>query len=200
MGFCWACADSLVERNFLCTSAVAASGDFVLQILGFILCILAWIKWQIHNVLLLLSHGEFWKNNNMSELIRRTKLPSAAENLKGEEYYGKCLCSSINNVFLFCLHYITDKHLCTFPFNFQYMPIKILSYLYISFFRNHFTALSAVPPPTKSVTLAVSCWVCSGHCDWDLHCCHTSLQAQAKNRSFLLCLYITWYSGVLVQN
>lgn len=201
MGFCWACADSLVERNFLCTSAIAASSDFVLLILGFILHILAWIKWQIHNVLLLLSHGEFWKNNNMSELIRRTKLPAAAEELKGKEYHGKCLCSSANNSFLFCLCYITDKHLCTFPFNFQYIPIKILSYLYISFFQNHIMAISAVPPPPNPWLWQCSCWLCSDHRDRDPHCCHTCLQTQpAKNCGFLLCLYISWYSGVLVQN
>lgn len=152
MGFCWACADSLVEGNFLCSSAIAASTDFVLQILGFILHILVRIKWQIHYVLLLLSHGEFWKNNNMSERIRRKKLPSAAEKLKGKEYYGKCLCSSNNNIFLFCLCYITDKHLCTFPFNFQYIPIKIRSYLHVCFLQNHITGISAV---TKSLALAV---------------------------------------------
>lgn len=197
MGFCWACADSLVEGNFLCSSAIAASTDFVLQILGFILHILVRIKWQIHYVLLLLSHGEFWKNNNMSERIRRKKLPSAAEKLKGKEYYGKCLCSSNNNIFLFCLCNITDKHLCTFPFNFSTFPLKFA--VTCTFVSSKIILRPSVLWPNPWLWQC-SCWVCSGHCDWDPHCCHTSLQTQAKNRGFLLCLYIIQYSGVLVQN
>lgn len=87
------CRETFYVNQLLLLAGILSSRCWNLTVLAQIMC-------RVHNMLVLHPNGESWNNNNMPELIRGTKLPSAVAELKRKGRHGNCFCSFSDTVFL----------------------------------------------------------------------------------------------------